>query len=135
GAHLLVQSSIDIARAFGIPETVIGLTIVAVGTSLPELATSMAAVFKRQTDIALGNIIGSNIFNILGILGLTALVAPFTIPHSLLVYDIWVLLGVTGLLLIFALTTAHITRGEGIVFLLLYAAYLAFLAARAAGWA
>jgi cation:H+ antiporter len=135
GAHLLVQSSIDIARSLGIPETVIGLTIVAVGTSLPELATSMAAVFKRQTDIALGNIIGSNIFNILGILGLTALVAPFTIPHSLLVYDIWVLLGVTGLLLTFALTTAHITRGEGVVFLLLYAAYLAFLTARAVGWA
>jgi cation:H+ antiporter len=134
GADLLVRSSIEIALAFGISDALIGLTIVAVGTSLPELATSMAAAFKRQTDIALGNIIGSNIFNILGILGVTALAAPFTIPRSLVVYDIWVLLGVTALLLVFALTTARITRGEGVIFLLLYFAYLGFLAARAMGW-
>lgn len=133
GADLLVQSSMAIARGLGIPETVIGLTIVAIGTSLPELATSMAAAFKRQTDIALGNIIGSNIFNILGILGVTALAAPFTIARSLVAYDIWVLLGVTVLLLCFAMTSARISRREGIVSLVLYVAYLAFLAARARG--
>lgn len=134
GADLLVTSSIAMATVLGIPETVIGLTIVAVGTSLPELATSLVAAFKRQTDIALGNIIGSNIFNILGILGVTALVSPFDIPRALLVYDVWVLLAVTALLLWFALTTARITRAEGVVFLLSYAAYLSFLGARAGGW-
>ena len=134
GADLLVKSSIAIATVLGIPETVIGLTIVAVGTSLPELATSLVAALKRQTDIALGNIIGSNIFNILGILGVSALVFPFEIPRALLVYDVWVLLAVTALLLGFALTNARITRVEGVVFLLLYASYLLFLGARAAGW-
>jgi len=133
GADLLVTSSIRIARTMGIPETVIGLTVVAVGTSLPELATSVVAAFKRQTDIALGNIIGSNIFNILGILGTTALVAPLTIPARLVVYDVWVLLGVTAALLIFAMTRARITRAEGAVFLVLYAGYLGFLTVRAGG--
>jgi cation:H+ antiporter len=133
GADLLVTASIAIARTVGIPETIIGLTVVAVGTSLPELATSIVAAFKRQTDIALGNIIGSNIFNILGILGTTAMVAPLTIPGRLVAYDVWVLLGVTVLLLTFAMTRARITRVEGVVFLVLYAGYLAFLTVRAAG--
>jgi cation:H+ antiporter len=133
GADLLVTASIAIARTVGIPETIIGLTVVAVGTSLPELATSIVAAFKRQTDIALGNIIGSNIFNILGILGTTAMVAPLTIPGRLVAYDVWVLLGVTVVLLTFAMTRARITRVEGVVFLVLYAGYLAFLTVRAAG--
>ena len=88
GADLLVTASIDIAQAIGIPETVIGLTVVAVGTSLPELATSVVAALKGETDIALGNIIGSNLFNILGILGLTALVHPITIPRGVVAYDV-----------------------------------------------
>jgi cation:H+ antiporter len=131
GANLLVTASIEIAGAMGIPDSVIGLTVVAVGTSLPELATSIAAAVKRQTDIALGNIIGSNIFNILGILGVTVLVRPIQIPENVVSFDAWVLLGVTGLLLYYALTDARISRTEGAVFLVLYIAYLALLASRA----
>jgi cation:H+ antiporter len=133
GADLLVSVSIIIAQALRIPDTVIGLTVVAVGTSLPELATAMVAAFKRQTDIALGNVIGSNIFNVLGILGATALATPLRFPRSVVVYDVWVLLGVTALLLVFALSRARITRVEGVVFLALYVGYLAFLATRATG--
>lgn len=128
GARLLVSSSIEIAGALGIPDSVIGLTVVAVGTSLPELATSVVAAIKRQTDIALGNIIGSNIFNILGILGVTVLVKPISIPQGVVVFDAWVLLGVTGLLLYYALTEACLSRSEGAVFLVLYATYVGLLA-------
>ena len=80
GARLLVTSSTELARSFGVSEAVIGLTIVAVGTSLPELATSLIAALRKQTEIAVGNIVGSNIFNIFGILGVTALIDP--IPAS-----------------------------------------------------
>jgi cation:H+ antiporter len=128
GARLLVSSSIEIAGALGIPDSVIGLTVVAVGTSLPELATSVVAAIKRQTDIALGNIIGSNIFNILGILGVTVLVKPISIPQGVVVFDAWVLLGVTGLLLYYALTEACLSRSEGAVFLVLYVTYVGLLA-------
>jgi len=131
GANLLVGSSIRIAGFLGVPDSVIGLTVVAVGTSLPELATSVAAAFRRQTDLALGNIIGSNIFNILGILGVTALVRPFRIPENVVSFDAWVLLGVTALLVYYAMSQARISRAEGVVFLLLYGAYLSLLASRA----
>ena len=133
GADALVTSSIQVARHFGIPETVIGLTVIAVGTSLPELATSIAAALKGETDIALGNIIGSNLFNLLGILGVTALAHPITIPRGVIVYDVWILAGVTALLLFFAFSNARIGRWEGLTFLLLYIAYLGFLAGRSAG--
>jgi cation:H+ antiporter len=131
GANLLVGASIQIAAALGVSDSVIGLTVVAVGTSLPELATSVAAAFKRQTDIALGNIIGSNIFNVLGILGVTVLVRPIRIPQDVVTFDAWVLLGVTGLLLYYALTDARLSRSEGMVFLVLYATYLGLLASSA----
>jgi cation:H+ antiporter len=133
GADLLVSASIEVAQQIGIPDTIIGLTVVAVGTSLPELATSVAAAIKGETDIALGNIIGSNLFNILGILGLTALVHPVTVPRSIVVYDVWILTAATGLLLFFAFSNARIGRWEGLTFLLLYAGYLGFLTARAMG--
>ena len=128
GARLLVTSSVEIAGVLGISDSVIGLTVVAVGTSLPELATSVVAALKRQTDIALGNIIGSNIFNILGILGATVLVQPIRIPQDVVTFDAWVLLGVTGLLLYYALTDARLSRSEGAVFLVLYASYVGLLA-------
>lgn len=133
GADALVTSSIQVAQHLGIPETVIGLTVVAVGTSLPELATSIAAAIKGETDIALGNIIGSNLFNLLGILGVTALVHPITIPRGVVAYDVWILAGVTGLLLFFAFSNARIGRWEGLTFLLLYIGYLGFLAGRSVG--
>jgi len=132
GARLLVSASVEIAGALGVPDSVIGLTVVAVGTSLPELATAVAAALKRQTDIALGNIIGSNLFNILGILGTTALVRPMHIPQDVVSFDAWVLFGVTGLLLYYALTDARLSRSEGAVFLVLYATYVGLLAFSAA---
>lgn len=131
GADYLVSSSIVLAAALGVPDSIVGLTVVAVGTSLPEFATSVAAALKRQTDIALGNIIGSNIFNILGILGTTVLVRPIAIPENVVVFDAWVLLAVTGLLLYYAMSEARISRLEGFVFLALYAVYIALMAGRA----
>lgn len=131
GADLLVTASIGIASALGISDELIGLTVVAVGTSLPELATALMAAIRRETDIAFGNVLGSNIFNILGILGTTAVVRPLHVPEPVIDIDAWVLLGVTGLLLYYAMTQARVSRGEGAVFLLLYAAYIAFLTHRA----
>lgn len=131
GADLLVTASIGLAEALGIPDSVIGLTVVAVGTSLPELATSVAAALKGETDIALGNVIGSNIFNILGILGVVTVITPLQIPAHVVTFDAWVLVGVTALLLYYALSEARITRAEGAVFLVLYAGYLGLLASRA----
>ena len=132
GADLLVTASIGIASALGIPDSVIGLTVVAIGTSLPELATSLAAALKGETDIALGNVIGSNIFNILGILGGVAVVSPLRIPPQIVGFDAWALVAVTGLLLYYALSEARISRAEGAVFVALYAGYLVLLVSRVA---
>jgi len=128
GADLLVDGGLALARAQGIPETVIGLTLVAVGTSLPELATSAVAALRGQSDVALGNILGSNIYNILGILGLTAVVRPIAVPAEILHLDIWVMLAAVALLLVFARTGRRLSRGEGAVLLGLYGLYLAVLA-------
>lgn len=127
GAHWMVQGSVEIAAAFGIPELLIGLTLVAVGTSLPELATSMAAALRGQTDLAFGNIIGSNIFNILGILGVTAMVKPLYFSVDAVWIDLVILVAATGLMLIFAFSRLRIVRTEGVVFLILYLAYLGFI--------
>lgn len=131
GANLLISSSVAIASTLGVSDSIIGLTVVAIGTSLPELATSVAAAVKRQTDIALGNIIGSNIFNILGILGATVLIRPIEIPENVVIFDAWVLLAVTALLLYYALSEARISRREGTVFLCLYGLYISLLVLRA----
>jgi cation:H+ antiporter len=124
GASLLVDGAVIVARQAGIPETVIGLTLVAVGTSLPELAVTVIAALRRQLDVALGNILGSNIFNILGILGVTALVQPLGIPEQVVRFDIWAMLLATGAMGLFALTRMRIDRWEGAVLLAGYAAYL-----------
>ncbi len=130
GAAMMIDGSITLARFMGVSETIIGLTAIAVGTSLPELATSVSAALRRQTDLAFGNVLGSNIFNVVGILGVTALVSPLPVPREVIAYDLWVVLAVTGLLLIFAFTRAQINRREGFVFLVLYAAYIAFILMR-----
>ncbi len=135
GAGLMVDGAVGVARAFGIPETVIGLTLLAVGTSLPELATSVVAALRRQTDIAFGNIVGSCLFNILGILGATALVSPIPVPPKVLTYDLAVLVATTGLLVLFAMTDRTITRREGLFFFAAYAAYIGLLTLRATGLA
>lgn len=128
GARLLVTGAIDLARLLGVSETVIGLTVVAVGTSLPELAATLVASLKRQGDIAFGNVIGSNIFNILGILGVTGMLVPLSIPPEVLRVDIWAMLAATALMVVFALTGLRLTRGEGWVFLAAYVAYIGLLA-------
>ncbi|XWN31634.1 MAG: calcium/sodium antiporter [Devosia sp.] len=125
GADLLVDSAIEIAKFAGISEAVIGLTVVAVGTSLPELVTSIIAAFRRQGDVALGNIIGSNIFNILGIAGVTALVSPIPIPPAIVRLDVWVMVAASVLLIAFAASGRGISRMQGAVLFLCYIAYLA----------
>jgi cation:H+ antiporter len=124
GSVLLVRGATTIARAAGISETVIGLTLVAVGTSLPELATSVVAAFRRHGDVALGNVIGSNIFNILGILGVTALYRQFRVPAEIGRLDIWVMLLAAVVVIVFSWTRAKIERWEGAMLLVGYAVYL-----------
>jgi len=124
GAKLLVDSAVVIARDFGISEAFIGLTIVAVGTSLPELATSLIAAFRRQSEIAIGNIVGSNIFNVLGILGVTALVAPIPVASRFLTFDLPVMIAVSVVLAALLLLRPVIGRGTGLVLLAGYAAYV-----------
>lgn len=127
GARLLVMGAVDMARGIGISELIIGLTIVAAGTSMPELATSIVAALRRQPDIALGNIVGSNIFNILCILGFTALVHPIGLPWEMIARDMWVMLGISVLLWPFLLTGSRLGRREGGIFLVLYVVYLGIL--------
>jgi cation:H+ antiporter len=132
GGRLLVDSAVALARTLGLSETVIGLTIVAVGTSLPEFVTSVLAAIRRQSDIAVGNILGSNIYNILGIGGVTGLIAPTVFPPEMLRLDLFVMVGASVLLFLFALN-GRISRVEGGLMLAAYAAYVAVLLIGAAG--
>lgn len=125
GADLLVGAAIVLARQLDMSEAVIGLTLVAVGTSLPELVTSVTAALRGRGDLAFGNIVGSNIFNALGILGSTALVAPIVVPAQIGRFDVWVMLGAAMLLVVFATTGWRLGRREGGVFLVLFCLYLA----------
>jgi cation:H+ antiporter len=127
GAGFLVDGSIALAKNLGVSDTIIGLTIVAVGTSMPELVTSVMAAIRRHADVAYGNIVGSNIFNVLFILGTTSIIQPFDIPGQIARFDIWVMLAATGLLVYFARTGARLQRWEGGVFVAAYAAYTAYL--------
>ena len=128
GAHLLVDGAVALATAIEISDTVIGLTIVAVGTSLPELVASLVASLRRQGDIALGNVLGSNIYNILGILGITAVVQPLEIPPQILQFDLWAMLAATLLLVGLAFARRRLSRFHGAGFLVLYTAYVAWIA-------
>jgi len=125
GADLLVDNAVIIAKMFGVSDTVIGLTLVAIGTSLPELATTVMAALRRQADVAIGNVIGSNIFNLLGIIGVASLVGPIAVDRQFLDFDLWVMLGASLLLAPFVFSkTLNMTRPWGIAFTLAYAAYL-----------
>jgi cation:H+ antiporter len=124
GAYFLVDGSIGLARSLGVSETVIGLTVVAVGTALPELAAGLVAVLRRQPDVALGNIVGSCVYNLLGVLGLTALVQPLEVPPEILGFDLWVLAGSVVLLILVGLSGHRIRRIEGVVLLLAYVGYI-----------
>jgi cation:H+ antiporter len=124
GARFLVDGSVSIARGFGVSEAFIGLTIVAVGTSLPELATSVIAAFRRQSEIAIGNIVGSNIFNVLGILGITALIKPIPVADRFLTFDLPIMIAVSLVLTALLLTRPVIGRGVGLTALVGYAVYV-----------
>lgn len=128
-ARFLVSGAVSAAQAVGISETVIGLTIVAIGTSMPELVTSIIAVRKGQGEVALGNVLGSNIFNILAILGITALVQPMTVPQEIIRLDIWVMCAATALLVFVARTGWRIGRLEAGLMLICYIGYLGWLLA------
>jgi len=124
GADLLVDGATVLAKDAGVPEEVIGLTLVAVGTSLPELATSLVAAYRGHSDVCLGNVIGSNIFNLFGILGITAMATPVPIADKIINFDLWVLAGMTLLLIPFLMTGFRVSRAEGTVLLSLYSAYV-----------
>jgi len=135
GSRLLLHGAVGAARLIGVSETVIGLTIVAAGTSLPELTTSVLAGLRGERDIAVGNVVGSNIFNLLGVLGLAAVVAPAGVPAApaVVAFDGWVMLAVALLCLPAFFTGLSIARWEGAVFLLYYAAYSTWLILDATG--
>lgn len=126
GSNTAVTSAIDIAKALNVSERVIGLTIVALGTSLPELVTSVIAALKNQADIAVGNIVGSNIFNILFVLGLTCAICPVAFDPAF-IFDGIVAIVTTILLFIFTVGDRKLNRWEGLLFLFLYVGYTAYL--------
>ncbi|WP_410017040.1 calcium/sodium antiporter [Pseudomonas sp. 5P_5.1_Bac1] len=123
--HLLLEAAVEVATDLGLSERIIGLTVVAVCTSLPELATSLIAAIRGEREIAVGNVIGSNLFNLLGVLGLTAVLTPepLSISPNALAFDLPVMLGVAALSLPVFYSGYRVTRAEGLVFLCLYLAY------------
>lgn len=127
GAWLMVEGAVAVARDFNISEAVIGLTVVAVGTSLPELATSIIAARKRNSDVIIGNIVGSNIFNILAILGVTAMISPIPIFGQIAHIDLWVMLGATLLLCAYFIRGKSIGPLSGVIMLSAYVAYTIWL--------
>lgn len=127
GADMLIRGATTMARDFGISEAVIGLTVVAIGTSLPELATSAMAAFRRNPDIAIGNVIGSNIFNILGILGTTAVIEPVGVASHFATFDAPVMLAASVAFAGFLLLNRPISRVAGALLILSYAVYTALL--------
>ena len=126
GARLFVDGAVDLARLWGVSEAVIGLTIVAAGTSLPELATSVLAAIRKEDDIAIGNIVGSNVFNVLAILGVSGLISPLS-SGGVTAVDFGVMLGVAFLLLPLMHTGLRLVRWEGAFFLALYGGYVWWL--------
>lgn len=129
GAHLLVENATEIALKYGVSETVIGLTLIAVGTSLPELATTVMAALRRQADVALGNVIGSNMFNLLAIVGIATLFGRIPVDPEFLYFDLWVMLGASLLLLPFVFFKMDITRTWGMILTALYVIYIIVLLA------
>lgn len=123
GADILIDGAAALARAFQVSEAVIGLTIVAIGSSAPELATSVVAAWRKKPDLSVANIIGSNIFNILGIIGISALITPLAVSSQFLGFDLYALLGISALGLMMLYTDHTLTRKEGTALVALYLAY------------
>ncbi len=126
-ASITVDAATEIARRFHVSDEVIGLTLVALGTSLPELATTLTAAIRGQAALAIGNVLGSNLFNLLAVMGVTAMVAPVPVPDIFLKIDLWVMLAASMLLLPFVLKGRQISRLPGGAFLAAYLAYMYFL--------
>jgi len=133
GATLLVEGATGIARSFGVPESVIGLSLVAFGTSLPEVAATVVAAFRRHTDVAIAGILGSNIFNVLGILGIAALIKPLPIANDIASIDIWVMLAASLVILPILISGWRVGRLEGIVLLVFYFSYIISMTVRLSG--
>ena len=129
GSHFLVEAAVTTAKQWGVSDVVIALTIVALGTSLPEIATSVTAALKGQRDMAVGNVVGSNTFNILGCLGIAGMLSTsgLVVAESVIHFDAWVMLAVALACLPIFISGREIARWEGVVFLLYYAAYTAYL--------
>ncbi len=127
GSDMFVENAVEISRVFGLSERVIGVTVIAIGTSLPELVTSIIAAINKKTDIAIGNILGSNIMNVLAIIGITSLVQPIAVNDSFLIQDFIWMLGITVLLFPILLTRLRISRIEGGILVLFYCTYLFLL--------
>ena len=127
GANLLIEGAQGIALKLGVSEAVIGLTLVAIGTSMPELATTVMATLRGKADVVLGNVIGSNLFNLLAIMGITAFFGPLDVPGEFLSWDLWIMLFTSLLLIPFVLHWTNLNRWWGIGFVAIYAGYIAHL--------
>lgn len=124
GAELLVNGGTSVAENMGVSKEVIGLTMIAIGTSLPELATVIAAAARRQSELIIGNVLGSNIFNLLGVIGCTAMIRELPISQEILRLDIWIMLGVSILLPVFMYSKSQISRWEGGILIISYIFYI-----------
>ncbi len=129
GGNLVVTHATTIAYSFGMSEALVGLTIIAIGTSLPELATSITAALKKQSEIALGNIVGSNIFNVLFVLGASSMIEPLPVNGKIFT-DIFIMLALTVLLLIFSRTDYKLSKKEGLALVIIYIVYLVYIIIR-----
>jgi len=127
GAKFLIDGAVNISTAFGVSEAVIGLTLVALGTSLPELATTVAAGFKREGDVAFGNVLGSNMFNLLAIVGVACFFGPLPVDAEFFRLDIWIMLATTLLLAPFIMLRWNLNRAWGVLLVVCYVAYIVFL--------
>lgn len=127
GANILIDGAMGIARDYGLSEEIIGLTLIAIGTSLPELATTVMAAIRRQADVALGNVIGSNMFNLLAIMGVASFFGPLNVASQILYVDLWIMIASSVLLAVFVFLPVKLTRIWGVVFLASYGAYMTLL--------
>jgi cation:H+ antiporter len=135
GAKMVVDASVEIAVAWGVSDTVVGLTVLAIGTSLPELATTVTAALQKRTEVAIGTIVGSNMFNILAILGVAATIspAPIEVPGGFFTLDFPVMLGAAVVLTALAMVKRPVGRASGVIFLVAYVTYLLLLGLRTQG--
>jgi cation:H+ antiporter len=127
GSKFFVGAAVNIATTFGIPESVIGATLVAFGTSLPELSVGILSALRRKVDFALGNVLGSNIYNILGVLGISSFFGNFSIPYSIANFDLYLMTAVIILITLFMFTKKRLGRTYGVLSLLIYTGYISYL--------